>query len=54
MFQELIVLKLINFFSLEDKRFKNKLLFKSKIYEIISIINKTLRGNILLNFSIKK
>jgi hypothetical protein len=42
MLQELIALRLVDFFSLENKRLRSKLLLESKIYKITSIKKNTL------------
>src|SRR5450432_3171617 len=52
--QELIALRLVDFFSLEGKRLGNKLLLKSTIHEITGIANNALRGDPLSNFSIEE
>lgn len=45
---------MVDFFSLEGKRLGSKLSLESEISEITGIANKALRGDTLLNFSIKE
>ncbi|CCD42655.1 similar to kinesin light chain 1 [Botrytis cinerea T4] len=52
--QELIAPRLVDFFSLEDKRLGSKLSLESKICEITGITKEALRGDALSNFSIKE
>ncbi|KAH7418630.1 hypothetical protein BKA64DRAFT_691164 [Cadophora sp. MPI-SDFR-AT-0126] len=52
--QELITLRLVDFFSSEGRRLGNKLSLESQIYDITGIANKALRGDILSNFTIKE
>lgn len=52
--QELIALWLVEFFSLEGKRLRNKSLLESTIHEITGIANNALRGDPLSNLSIKE
>ncbi|KAF8850969.1 HET-domain-containing protein [Acephala macrosclerotiorum] len=52
--QELIALRLVDFFSSDGERLGSKLSLESEIYEITGIANKALRGNALSDFSIKK
>ncbi|RFU33666.1 hypothetical protein B7463_g2681, partial [Scytalidium lignicola] len=50
--QELIAPTSVDFFSLEGKRFGNKLTLEHMIHEITGITTSALRGNALSNFSI--
>jgi hypothetical protein len=52
--QELIAPRLVDFFSLEDKRLGNKSLLESMIHEITGVAVKALQGDLLSNFSIKE
>lgn len=54
MLQELIALRLVDFFSWEGERLGSKLSLESKIHEITSIEKNALRGDALSNFSLKE